>query len=204
MDLESAYHLRKNIYDNKELYFDLSKTICDINLDEYELINNKIIEGKEVIKNELINQSMNLNKKDALVDLENEIKSISIDMVKKIENLKFNLLDHDIVIAQDEIDSITYAWQCINESFSGELKNKMTVLNDKLKKSEIILAKLSSGFGILKNINVGIACPICINNHVNVFVSKCGHVFCNSCIEKSNYCYMCRTKIDKINKLYFS
>jgi hypothetical protein len=203
MDIEIAYNLRKNIYDNKDLFYNLNNKLIDnnIDLDKYEHINNAIIEGKEILSDELVKQNLYNIEKKGLLSIENDVKNVAIDIQNKLEHIK-TLLQIDNL--QDHVDSITYSFSCIQDSFKDVLNEKINKIDKKLIISEQILHKLSQSYGILKNITPGYACPICINKQVNVYVSKCGHTFCNECISKTNYCYICRSKIEKINKLYFS
>jgi hypothetical protein len=207
MDIENAYNYRKTLYENKDLFFNLKTLDIDdkINLDEYEIINNNIIKGKEILNNELVNQSVYDIEKKAIMEIDSEIKKTSLEFSSKLENLK-NLINsknnnEDI---QNYIDNIMYSFDCIKTAFAPEISSKLNDLNKKIIKSHHIIQTLSKGYGILKNSNIGYTCPICINNQVDVFIQCCGHTYCEKCISKSNYCYMCRIKVDKVSKLYFS
>ena len=63
--------------------------------------------------------------------------------------------------------------------------------------------------------NVGSTCSLCLQKPVDTFLDPCGHTGCSGCIEKahdnsnsnSNYtpsCFICRTKITRSRKIYFS
>ena len=46
-------------------------------------------------------------------------------------------------------------------------------------------------------------CKICLENPINIAILPCGHLFCNSCYEKSNNkCYNCRGKITGLVNVY--
>lgn len=206
MDLENAYNLRKNLYDNKDLFYSLSSVkIDDENLEEYDTINNHIIKGKEIIQNGLVTQNLYSVEKESLLSIAGELKSMSILFEDKLNNMKNILLDKGILQDKNEIanhiDQIIYSLNSIEEIFNTNLSNKMEQIDKILKKSQQILYKLSSGYQILKNI--GHVCPICLNNPIDRYIN-CGHTFCSNCIEKTHYCYLCRNKIEKVNKLYFS
>jgi len=64
--------------------------------------------------------------------------------------------------------------------------------------------------------NIGSTCSLCLQKPVDTFLEPCGHTGCSGCIEKahddshsnSNYptpsCFICRTKITRSRKIYFS
>ena len=45
-------------------------------------------------------------------------------------------------------------------------------------------------------------CPICFENKINICCIPCGHTYCKKCIECSNNCFICRSNINKIIKIY--
>jgi len=45
-------------------------------------------------------------------------------------------------------------------------------------------------------------CPICLTSTKNTLCSPCGHVFCETCIQKIDICAICRTRVDTKIKIY--
>jgi len=65
--------------------------------------------------------------------------------------------------------------------------------------------------GILQLERKGLACPVCFERDVNVFLDGCGHTFCKECIEKSTKgrtttvcCPSCRNASGGIRPLFFT
>lgn len=57
-------------------------------------------------------------------------------------------------------------------------------------------------FSTKKEYNNDIICPICFENKINSCSISCGHTYCNTCIKKTNKCFICRKPIDKYIKIY--
>ena len=45
-------------------------------------------------------------------------------------------------------------------------------------------------------------CPICCENKIDRCCDPCGHTYCDKCIKKSYYCYICKRYINKTIKIY--
>ena len=54
-----------------------------------------------------------------------------------------------------------------------------------------------------KIINETNKCSICLDNTISYCCVPCGHVYCYDCIDKTNYCYICRGIIRNKIKLFF-
>jgi len=57
--------------------------------------------------------------------------------------------------------------------------------------------------------NIGSTCSLCLQKPVDTFLDPCGHTACSGCIEKvhdefHSNCFICRTKIARSRKIYFS
>jgi hypothetical protein len=49
------------------------------------------------------------------------------------------------------------------------------------------------------------ACPICMSDCVDVFLSPCGHTYCAKCCPPiSDRCFVCRMHVARVHDLYFS
>ena len=56
-------------------------------------------------------------------------------------------------------------------------------------------------------INNETSCPICYDNKVTYCINPCGHTFCSNCVkeyELNAECFMCRTKIQSIIKMFIT
>lgn len=46
-------------------------------------------------------------------------------------------------------------------------------------------------------------CKICLENEIDIALVPCGHLFCSKCYNnREQYCYLCRTDIKNILKVY--
>ena len=57
--------------------------------------------------------------------------------------------------------------------------------------------------------NIGSMCSLCLQKPVDTFLDPCGHTGCSGCIGKvhdefDSNCFICRTKIARSRKIYFS
>ena len=57
--------------------------------------------------------------------------------------------------------------------------------------------------------NIGSTCSLCLQKPVDTFLEPCGHTGCSGCIVKvhdeyDSNCFICRTKIARSRKIYFS
>jgi transcriptional regulator with PAS, ATPase and Fis domain len=57
--------------------------------------------------------------------------------------------------------------------------------------------------------NMGSTCSLCLQKPVDTFLDPCGHTGCSGCIEKvhdeyDSNCFICRVKIARSRKIYFS
>jgi hypothetical protein len=49
------------------------------------------------------------------------------------------------------------------------------------------------------------ACPICMSDCVDVYISPCGHTYCSKCAPPSSErCYICRMHVARVHDLFFS
>jgi hypothetical protein len=49
-------------------------------------------------------------------------------------------------------------------------------------------------------------CPICFDRDCNIVLIPCGHIVCKICYDftNSSFCSICRSSIEKYNKIYFN
>lgn len=205
-DIDENFLTRKKIYENKELFYKIAENdIIEIeNKEEIIEISDYVKKGKNLLLKELeINRDI-MNDKISL----SEFKSISLDICiesqKRINQLKlcFDNQKLDTIELQNHIDCIDYSINNIIELINLNNDNKSIIITNKFNKNNAIIKKLSDIYNIFKSSASSHTCPACITNEVDMFCN-CGHTFCNSCIIKSKYCYLCRAPITKLSKLYF-
>lgn len=109
------------------------------------------------------------------------------EIIKRLDDINNNIVN------TLEIFSCTGMMEL--EKHIDDAKHASMKARDKLKQGvEILhLTKMIKGMHV---------CPICLNDEVKIFCIPCGHTFCESCI-KTNKCYVCRSQISKVQKLYF-
>jgi len=94
-----------------------------------------------------------------------------------------------------------------------EKDNKLKEYNDKYMKQNYITNLYINRF--LKRINgcnIGSTCSLCLQRQVDTFMEPCGHTACSECIDElkqrngeySCNCFLCRKKVFKFHKLYFT
>jgi chromosome segregation ATPase len=70
--------------------------------------------------------------------------------------------------------------------------------------SKKTIRNLLSALSLPKSLAVAtLQCPICMTEKVKIFCDPCGHTYCSKCL-KSTHCYICRTKVKKMNSLFFN
>ena len=102
---------------------------------------------------------------------------IIINNIKKTKVHTLELLDYSIKNIETKLSTIKKNINELNKILEGT-KNK-----------------------VFKQIREEIAadynCPICVTNTKNIVLVPCGHMLCDSCIGNSDYCYFCRSFIEK-------
>jgi hypothetical protein len=101
----------------------------------------------------------------------------------------------------------------INEITNNELLNK---LKNEYNFNKKCFAKLMTISQQVNSINETHKCIICTTHDVDTFMNPCGHTGCSECIKKHLYdrpnqysrqkrdCYLCKTPVLSINKIYYS
>lgn len=80
------------------------------------------------------------------------------------------------------------------ENFGRELDKQMYEQMKKL--SNLITGSMINKFN----------CSICCSDNVNMFINKCGHVYCQTCDEKNKkkICFVCRSKIKDLRRIFIA
>lgn len=182
-DMELQYHL--NLLENKEknkiLKESIKKIEEDTNIDFDKLII-KIAKLK-LYQNKLSQEYLNLRKeiKKRLEIIEKKIKGL-----KSIEKI-FDFDEEDTNQLKEIIDKY------IKKEDIFELINKYIPVKIKL----YLLISINDSY---KN---GYDCRVCLSQQNQLYaIAKCGHVFCETCINSIDRCPLCRLPIDRTIRLY--
>lgn len=128
-------------------------------------------------------------------------------MIRDIKNHGINVLHiaNQMNSPQDvscHIDGLAYSTESIENAMTQVIIAKKTGIDEKMKSTSGKLAYLSDAFSLSRGFNGRNMCPICMTNDVAVAFDPCGHCVCATCV-KWNNCYICRSKILKVLKLFF-
>lgn len=169
---------------------------------ELEDIDATVRKGKNILIEELRNNNSLMDKKHNLEDLQVMAKSFCVEFQQRLLQLR-DMAELCECSVTDVSDGMIYSIECLFDAVKATSNDKLVELKKKISKSKHIITSLCRTYHILKNTNVGPACPICLHSPVNIFCNPCGHSFCKKCLESAKYCYICRVKIDKLHPLYF-
>ena len=207
VDINEVFQVRKQIYDNKDLFYKIAENeqIIIENKEEINEITENVKKGRQLLLDELSKNRQLLNDKIYLEEFESISLDICNESLQKINNLKlcFDNQELDTNELQNHIDNIEYSIRNILELIKDNFKIKTQNIDSKFDKNNAIIKTLSDLYNIFKSTSSLHTCPACMSSESDVFCN-CGHTFCRNCIEKSKYCYICRAPIGKINKLFFN
>jgi hypothetical protein len=201
--LKDDYEKRKKIYESKELFFELSNNRVHVEPnEELQSLSAAITKGTELLTSELDAHKQLRIKSKCLDESEHFVKNVCIEIKQKIPHVEqyFNKLDSSV---KDKLENIMTCLDEIMDDVKAIVALKKNELEDQIEKNNALLASMADIYGILKHTNIGHVCPICLQNEVNTFCNPCGHCFCSKCMTHT-YCYICRTRINKMQPLYFS
>jgi hypothetical protein len=144
-----------------------------------------------------IDYKNNYNKSKEEIDKINDFKTFINSVNLKYKGLELDELNKTVLETVQKIKE---------ESETNEI-------NKKYKKQNYIVNLYIQKF--LKQVNgsnIGNTCSLCLQRPVDTFMEPCGHTGCSQCIERlretnSEYdcnCFLCRKRIMKFHKLYFT
>ncbi len=203
MSLEQDFNTRKLLYENKDVFFELSE---DENIsDEFKDLNDSILKGQKLLKNTLLDYNESSIEKQNLDNIIINTKNIYVDIQTKLDNIKNICKKHKIVVEdlEDSLDQINYILISILDNVENKVKEKKDKIITDLDKNKQTLKSLSKTFNILRSTNISYTCPVCLQNQVDVFIQDCGHSMCSQCVSKAIQCFFCRSRISHVSKLYF-
>ncbi len=208
--LEEKFQLRKKLYENRDTLFELKKyddTILDSieNKNDFIELRKNVDKGKEILINELKKHKELALKKIEINEFETITKSLCYECESKINLLKTYFQNHTNVSTelQDYSDGIYYSLSQINDLIDKTVSEKNDTIKKDIEQNAAIIKYMADTYNTLKTSQLGHICPICLSNEVDIFCDPCGHCFCSKCLSNTQYCYMCRLKINKIRHLFF-
>lgn len=209
VDINEVFQVRKQIYDNKDLFYKIAENeqtdLIIENQKEINEITEHVKKGRQILLEELSKNRQLVNDKNNLEEFESMSLNICNESLQKINHLKlcFDNQELDTNELQNHIDNIEYSIGNILELIKDNIKIKSQNIDSKFDKNNALIKTLSELYNIFKSTSSLHTCPACMVSESDVFCI-CGHTFCKNCIEKSKYCYICRAPIGKINKLFFN
>ena len=139
-----------------------------------------------------------------LVRLNNSIYNLLLpktqeleDKDKIIHDLKIKIADNEshFILELEEKNKIIHNLTNENKDINYIYNDMLSINNNNINNIKIQLDE--------KNINNETnKCTICLDNTISHCCAPCGHVYCYDCIDKTNYCYICRGIIHNTIKLY--
>ena len=207
--------LRKQFFNEKEKIFlsdeDGPSVVANDNeeLKELDAIDEATQKAKRIFEVELVAYNALKDKDAEYTALSKLITDTFEDIIRKIEFAtdafkrrikvsdeitdKLGIIDAMIIPKTTEVKDTMMSCLQVEEH---AVKNDLKLSREKLK-------RLGSFYTFSKQMSLGHHCPICYHNEVDVFCDPCGHTYCHRCV-KTTYCYICRQKINKTHKLFFT
>ena len=141
-----------------------------------------------------------------LIDTENVLLK---EMEKNRQDIKLiETMMENVKILQKDYPGETDVTEKINE-LGKSIRDNSKI---KLTRKKYITARkvINSDFNFVRYINrfnKNNTCVFCYSNSVDVFFDPCGHTCCRECsdnLSDSKRCFICRTSVHNVKKLYFS
>lgn len=175
--------------------------------DEMNTLCDALQKAKSMVKVELDRYHELKDEHDDYSALRRLIDTTLDDMVRKLDFLRDayrKKMDMQSFPLEDKYHTnATENIQQLRETMLANVNACLANNDEKLSGARTKLRMLSHCCSISNQIGQNYYCPICYQKEVDVFCDPCGHTFCKGCI-KTNYCYLCRSKINKVSKLFFT
>lgn len=142
-----------------------------------------------------------LNKKD--IDIKNTLIDINDKLVSIAKYAEIETTDDRLKDCKESI-------QRLKAGIDKNLKDKDISLRDTREIMEKNISELEPIRQFLCQNTKKRTCPICFEKEVEVYVTTCGHTFCEECsLHLSDVCFICKTPIPLSNdpicrRLYYS
>ncbi|AUF82515.1 RING-finger domain-containing protein [Tetraselmis virus 1] len=144
-------------------------------------------------------------------DTENDVKAMIDDwkttddelsaIVGKLENIKLEHADTVSSHAEKAITGISNLRIKLTETQSERIQKRCSDTVKDVSRLQYIKNSMNKSREIAEQ---SALCSICISNPIKTYLTPCGHVFCQSCAEKSGeWCFVCRGRIHRRMPLYY-
>lgn len=170
-------------------------------------INEVIQKSKNIIKE-------NLDKYNELKDEELSYRDVYNQIIKDFNGLKYTydnikkrledkINENNKEFYENKFSILLKIQQEIEEDLTENFSKHIINLQKESNKCKKKLRHLSTFYNLSKKLDYGYTCPICYNKEISMICVPCGHSFCSGCLQ-AGYCYLCRTKIEKKQPIFFS
>ena len=199
--LEAQKHLREN---GDDLAVDSENTVPDENDELLTKIKEYCEKALDKLKDEILRFN---NKKDSLQEKVSFCEYIMFTQRENNTRLKNILISPLITHTDDQTkacDDIIAKSDIYFKDILQMLNSDITNIRKDVSNAKKNIRNLLKALSLSKSLsNATLQCPICMNSQVTLFCDPCGHTYCSKCL-KSTDCYICRTKVKKMNSLFFN
>ena len=101
----------------------------------------------------------------------------------------------------EQVDDLSQQVDIMCKTLGSKYDENLSKIDTDLSNTKKMLHSLGEVYCIFKNTKTYQTCPICYTNEVTLYCNPCGHVFCPSCL-KTDYCPICRSRINSRGKLF--
>ena len=205
--IENIFRARKNIYENKELFYNLSEKSNiplpdDKDKELYDTINSNISIGKEILCKELDDFKISKNILDSLSTYTHYVETQKNDIESKLRDIAKSSKDHDIDV-EEHVREIQRILKILQNDVEDRVRQQTEPVAEKIRRCEQKIKYLATTYNIVKDVNLRNLCPVCLSNEVEVYNYPCGHTFCASC-SRGLWCHYCKTRITHVKSLYYN
>lgn len=195
LDVKQNFEVRKILYENKDLFTNNTEVIDP----DLKIIQDNVEKGKQLLVETIKRRNEDELKINELV---RHKKNVNITCEDMYRNVSFFMKDGSEQLL-DDVNNIRKHLTSLRTILNDNLEKEIAKHSQRIVEDDHRIRQLGTVYGVLRSTTTTNTCPICLVDMVDRFCDPCGHTFCSSCI-KANYCFVCRTKINKVHKLFYS
>lgn len=201
--------IRRDFFQEKEDILE-DKGDSALSLEEKEELRNlqgSLQKARSMVKTELDRYHDLKDVEEEYIALRHLIEATLEDTLRKLEFLKdayqkkLNL--EACVEEEDHQKACRENLMALKDLMLHKVQAECQGTQQALSASKTKLRMLSEFCSVQRRVSQVHFCPICYQKEIDVYCDPCGHTFCSDCI-KTNYCYLCRCRINKVSKLFFT